>query len=351
MKRVLVTGSSGLIGGEAVKYFDDLGRDVLGLDNNMRREFFGEGGDTSWNLRWLQANTKRFRHQNVDIRSRDAVFKVFRKFAFDLIVHAAAQPSHDLAKDRPFDDFDVNAVGTLNLLEAARQCCPEAPFVTLSTNKVYGDAPNELPLIEGDTRYDYARAEDHDGIDETCRIDRCLHSLFGASKVAADVMTQEYGRYFDMPTAAFRGGCLTGSHHAGVPLHGFLNYLVRTAVRQERYTIIGHHGKQVRDQLHARDVVRAIHAFALDPRPGEVYNLGGGRANSASILECITRIEALTGRTMATDYEPTPRVGDHICYITNLTKLRAHYPDWRVTRSLDAIFEEMVAAECDARQG
>ena len=357
MKRVLVTGSSGLVGSEAVRYFDALGLYVVGIDNNMRKDFFGPAGDTSWNLRWLQENTRTFRHENIDIRGRRAIALLLARERFDLIIHCAAQPSHDLARKRPYDDFDVNAVGTLNLLEAARRSCPESPFITLSTNKVYGDAPNELPLVETPTRYDYARPEDYDGIDESCRIDQSTHSLFGASKVAADVMTQEYGRYFNMPTCTLRGGCLTGSRHSGVPLHGFLNYLVRVAVggastgdaAGRRYTIIGYKGKQVRDQLHACDVVRAAHAFADSPRPGEVYNLGGGRENSASVLECIQRLEEMTGKTIVTHYEPTNRVGDHVCYITNLGKIRSHYPDWHVSRSVDDILEEMLRAEWAAK--
>lgn len=345
MKRVLVTGSSGLVGSEAVVYFDRLGYEVLGLDNNMRMDFFGPQGDTRRNLAWLKENTCHFRHENVDIRSRRAIGMLFSRQRFDLVLHCAAQPSHDLARSRPFDDFDVNAVGTLNLLEAARQSCPEAPFVTTSTNKVYGDAPNEIPLIEKETRYDYARPENYDGVDESCRIDQSVHSVFGASKVAADVMTQEYGKYFNMPTCTLRGGCLTGSRHAGVPLHGFLNYLARVATQGGEYTIIGYKGKQVRDQLHALDVVRAMHAFAQNPRRGEAYNLGGGRGNSASVLECIARLRELTGKTISTRYQPTNRVGDHICYITNLRKFRTHYPDWNVSQSLDDILEEMVRAE------
>lgn len=345
MKRVLVTGSSGLIGSEAVRYFDELGWQVVGIDNNMRRDFFGPEGDTSWNLDWLRHCTRSFEHENVDIRSRRAVGMLMARQRFDLVIHCAAQPSHDLARQRPLDDFDVNAVGTINLLEAARQSCPESPFITMSTNKVYGDAPNERPLVEGATRYDYALPEDREGIDESCRIDQTTHSIFGASKVAADIMTQEYGRYYDMPTCTFRGGCLTGSRHSGVKLHGFLNYLVRVALQGERYTIIGYKGKQVRDQLHAYDVVRAMHAFADAPRPGEVYNLGGGRANSASILECIGRIEAMSGRSIAVEYQPVHRVGDHICYISNLGKFRSHFPQWQVSRSLDDMIEEMLKAE------
>jgi CDP-paratose 2-epimerase len=350
MKRVLITGSSGLVGSEAVTYFDALGYQVIGVDNNMRQDFFGPAGDTTWNLQWLKEHTRNFRHEKIDIRARRAIQFLFARERLDLIIHCAAQPSHDLAKDRPFDDFEVNAMGTLNLLEAARQSCPESPFVTLSTNKVYGDAPNDVPVVELETRYDYARKEDYDGIGESCRIDQSTHSLFGASKVAGDIMTQEYGRYFNMPTCAFRGGCLTGSRHSGVPLHGFLNYLARVAAGGGRYTIIGYKGKQVRDQLHAIDVIRAAHAFSLAPRPGEVYNLGGGRGNSASVLECIARLEEMTGRRMQVDYQPVNRVGDHICYITNLNKLRSHYPTWDVSRSLDDILEDMLRAEW-AQQG
>jgi CDP-paratose 2-epimerase len=316
----------------------------------MRADFFGPEGDTTWNLRMLQSCCERFHHHALDIRDRAAMFRVFREVKPDLIIHCAAQPSHDLAKSRPFDDFDVNAVGTLNLLEATRLQAPEAVFILMSTNKVYGDAPNELPLIETATRFDYARPEDRDGIDETCRIDRCLHSLFGASKVAADVMTQEYGRYFGMKTGVFRGGCLTGPHHSAVQLHGFLAYVVRVALRGETYTIIGHKGKQVRDQIHSADVVRAFEAFYEAPRPGEVYNLGGGRGNAASILEVLDQVEQLTGRRIERRYLEQARVGDHICYITNLAKLIAHYPGWDLTYDLDDILADMMRAALFAGQ-
>ena len=339
--KVLVTGSSGLIGSEAVAYFDRQKAHVFGIDNNMRADFFGPGGDTNWNLRRLKEACAHFEHQSLDIRDRAAMDRVIADTAPDLIIHCAAQPSHDLAKSRPFDDFDVNATGTLNLLEATRKHAPEAVFILMSTNKVYGDAPNELPMVELPTRYDYARREDQHGIDETCRLDRCTHSLFGVSKLAGDVMTQEYGRYFGMKTGVFRGGCLTGPHHSGVELHGFLSYLAKVAVRGETYTIIGYKGKQVRDQIHSEDVIRAFEAFYDDPKPGEVYNLGGGRANAASILELLDRFSQLTGRPVSTTYQPVNRVGDHICYITDLAKLRAHYPNWDLTHSLDSIVDEM----------
>ena len=341
LMKVLITGSSGLIGSEAVRYFDRRAARVYGIDNNMRADFFGPGGDTTWTLRRLQETCHNFEHHRLDIRDRAAMSRVFEDTRPDLIIHCAAQPSHDLAKSRPFDDFDVNAGGTLNLLEAARQHVPDSVFILMSTNKVYGDVPNELPLVEQETRYDYADPKDYEGIDETCRVDRCTHSLFGVSKLAGDVMTQEYGRYFGMKTGVFRGGCLTGPFHSAVALHGFLAYMVRVALRGETYNIIGYKGKQVRDQIHSEDVIRAFEAFHQDPRPGEVYNLGGGRGNAASLLELLDRIGQLGGRPIPTTYDPTPRVGDHICYITNLAKFRAHYPGWDLTRSLDEIVEDV----------
>jgi len=344
---VLVTGSSGLIGSEAVLFYDGRGARVWGVDNNMRADFFGPGGDTTWNLQWLKENTSRFEHVAIDIRDRGAVMGLFERQRFDLVVHCAAQPSHDLAATRPFDDFEVNALGTLNLLEAARQHCPDAVFAHMSTNKVYGDAPNELELVELPTRYDYARPEDHNGIDETCRIDRCLHSLFGASKTAGDVVAQEYGRYFGMKVGVFRGGCLTGCRHSGVELHGFLSYIVKACVRGMDYTIFGYKGKQVRDQIDSQVVLAAIDAFRADPKPGEVYNIGGGRENSISILETVERLTDLTGKRLSYTYRDEARRGDHICYISDLSKLRRHFPAWRITRSLDVILEEMVKAEQD----
>jgi CDP-paratose 2-epimerase len=342
VKTAIVTGSSGLIGSETVATLDGLGWSVHGLDNNMRMDFFGPDGDTTANLERLAGATKRFTHHPLDVRDREGVARLVGKVRPDLLVHCAAQPSHDLAARRPFDDFDVNAVGTLNLLEAARASCPESPFVFLSTNKVYGDAPNELELVELETRYDYADPDLHEGIDETCRIDATLHSLFGASKAAADLLVQEYGRYFGMPTVCFRGGCLTGSSHASAELHGFLAYLARCVLEGRTYRIYGYKGKQVRDNIHASDVCAAALAFAAAPRPGAVYNIGGGRGNSVSILEAISSLEELTGRTLEVEYVDEPRRGDHICYISDLRRLKSDYPGWEITVTLDEILGDLV---------
>ena len=342
--KVLVTGSSGLIGSEAVEHFDRQGHEVTGVDNNMRREFFGPQGDTMWNLERLRRITKHFTHLALDVRDRAAIDGLFRTQRFDLIVHCAAQPSHDKAGEIPLLDFEVNALGTVNLLEATRQHSPEAVFVLLSTNKVYGDAPNEIPLKELEKRYDYSRPEDYDGIDETCRIDRTLHSLFGASKAAGDLVAQEYGRYFKMNVGIFRGGCLTGPAHSGVELHGFLAYLVKVTLSGGTYSVFGYKGKQVRDNIHSHDVVRAIEEFAANPRPGEVYNLGGGRSNSISILEAIERIEQMSGKKLTWRYVEEARKGDHICYISNLSKFNKDFPKWKITRGLDAILGEIIAS-------
>ena len=336
---VLITGSSGLIGSEAVTFFEQRGWEVHGVDNNMRRDFFGPEGDTAWNLQRLEAQTQRFTHHPLDIRNRKAMLELVRERHPDLLIHCAAQPSHDLAKDRPFDDFEVNATGTLNLLEAARQYCPASPFIFMSTNKVYGDAPNERSLVELETRYDFKDPQDYDGIDETCRVDACKHSLFGASKLAADVMVQEYGRYFGMPTVCFRGCCLTGPQHAGVELHGFLAYLARAIHEGRTYRIYGYKGKQVRDNIHAYDVCTAFLAFYEHPRVAAVYNLGGGRANSLSILEAIARFEPLVGKKLKVNYVDQARSGDHICYITNMHRFQTDYPSWEMTKSLDDLLE------------
>jgi CDP-paratose 2-epimerase len=348
MRVALVTGSSGLVGSEAVAYFDARGWAVHGVDNNLRRDFFGPDGDTTPNLRRLQAGTRHFSHHALDIRDRVAVAELLQAHRPDLIVHCASQPSHDLAKDRPFDDFEVNALATLNLLEAVRQHCPESPFVFMSTNKVYGDAPNERPLVELATRWEYADPADYDGIDEQCRIDGSLHSLFGASKLAADVMVQEYGRYFGMPTVCLRAGCITGPNHAGAELHGFLAYLARCVKEGRPYRIYGYKGKQVRDNIHSFDLCALFEAFYRRPRAAAVYNVGGGRANSVSVVEATERFGELLGRRARTEYVEANRVGDHICYISDLARLRADYPEWGITRSLDDIFRELARPALEA---
>jgi CDP-paratose 2-epimerase len=313
----------------------------------MRAQFFGFQGDTSWNTTRLVDRFERFRHHDLDVRDRQGITNLLAEVKPTAIVHAAAQPSHDLAAAIPFVDFDTNAVGTLNLLEAARTHVPEAPFVHMSTNKVYGDAPNELPLVEFETRWDYARDEDKAGIAEDFRIDQSTHSLFGASKLAADLMVQEYGRYFGMRTCCLRGGCLTGPSHSGVELHGFLSYLIKCNLEGRKYTIFGYEGKQVRDNIHSRDVSTFIEGFIEAPRSGEVYNLGGGRGNSCSILEAFRLIEQLSGRPMVSEYSDQHRQGDHICYISDLSKMRSHQPDWDVTIGLEALFEEIHRAWID----
>jgi CDP-paratose 2-epimerase len=340
-KTILVTGSSGLIGSEVVVYFAEIGWRVHGIDNNMRADFFGPAGDTRWNLKRLLAKYSNFRHHGTDIRERARVQALLHELRPNAIVHAAAQPSHDLAASRPFDDFDVNAVGTLNMLEAARLACPEAPFVHMSTNKVYGDAPNELPLKELEKRWDYADPTYYDGIPETFRIDQSKHSVFGASKVAADIMTQEYGRYFGIPTCVLRGGCLTGPNHSGVELHGFISYLIKCNLEERVYRIFGYQGKQVRDNIHSYDVAQFIRRFIEAPGVGEVYNLGGGRANSVSILEAFSLISEISGKSMRYEYVDQNRQGDHICYISNLAKIKAHYPGWEITKDIPTIFYEI----------
>lgn len=345
--KALITGSSGLIGSEVVRYLAAEGFAVFGIDNNMRADFFGREGDTLWNLAQLQSELgESFRHHDVDIRDREGVMDLIRHVRPALIVHAAAQPSHDLAAQRPFDDFDTNAVGTFNLLEATRQHVHDSVFVYLSTNKVYGDAPNEIPLVELATRWAYDDADFADGIPESLRIDQCKHSLFGASKLAADVAVQEYGRYFGMKTCCLRGGCLTGPNHSGVQLHGFLSYLVRCNVMERKYTVFGYKGKQVRDNIHSYDVARFVHAFYDRPRSGEVYNLGGGSSNSCSILEAFKMAEAQSGKEMQWEYVDDARVGDHICYISSLAKIRSHYPEWSLSRSLSDIFAELYQGWC-----
>ncbi len=344
MKRCLVTGSSGLIGSEVALYFHEAGWAIHGVDNNQRAVFFGPGGDTRWNQRRLAEAIPGFTHHELDVRDRAGILELVKTVRPDVIVHAAAQPSHDRAAAIPFDDFDTNAVGTLNLLEGARQACPESPFIHMSTNKVYGDAPNNLALAEGPTRWDYADPLYAHGIPETFTIDQSKHSLFGASKAAADIVVQEYGRYFNMPTCALRGGCLTGPNHSGVELHGFLSYLVKCNLEGREYRVFGYKGKQVRDNIHSLDVARFMHAFAESPRAGEVYNLGGGKANSCSILEAFKLAETFSGRPQVFTYVEQARAGDHICYYSDLRKMRAHYPGWDITRTLEETVGEIVAA-------
>jgi CDP-paratose 2-epimerase len=341
MKTALVTGSCGLIGSQVAIFFASEGYTVWGIDSNHRAEFFGPEGDTSWMLEHLRRQIPGYIHDALDIRDREGVLRRMGEMRPDVIIHAAAQPSHDRAASIPFLDFEVNALGTLHLLEAARRFCPESPFIYMSTNKVYGDRPNSIPLLELETRWDYADPAFEHGIAEDFSIDQSKHSLFGASKVAGDVMVQEYGRYFGMPTCCLRGGCLTGPNHSGVELHGFLNYLIKCNVEGREYRVYGYKGKQVRDNIHAEDVARFILEFARAPRTAEVYNLGGGKANSCSILEAFAAAESVTGRKMQWRYVDENRIGDHICYYSDLRKMQAHYPAWGITRSLAHIFEDI----------
>lgn len=343
-KVCLVTGSSGLIGSEVAAHFHAHGFAVHGVDNNQREVFFGEQGNTRWNQQRLQEKLKGFQHHELDIRDRSGLLRLVDSLKPAVIIHTAAQPSHDLAAKIPFDDFDVNAVGTLNLLEAARQICPESPFIHMSTNKVYGDRPNTIALKELESRWDYADAAFAHGISESLSIDQSKHSLFGASKVAADVMVQEYGRYFGMPTCCLRGGCLTGPNHSGVELHGFLSYLVKCNIEGKEYKIFGYKAKQVRDNIHSEDVASFMFEFFQSPRRGEVYNLGGGKENSCSILEAFEMAQQCTGKQQVSSYVDQARAGDHICYYSDLRKMRQHYPKWKITRRLPQIFEEIVSA-------
>src|SRR5580700_3817452 len=350
-KKLLVTGSCGLIGSEVSIFFAQQGFCVTGIDDNHRAVFFGPEGDTSWVLSRLKQQIPSYRHAALDIRNREELLAFVGEVKPDLIIHTAAQPSHDRAAAIPFLDFETNALGTLHLLEAARQYCPESPFIHMSTNKVYGDRPNTILLKELESRWDYAETAYENGIPETLSIDQSKHSLFGASKVAADIMVQEYGRYFDMPTCCLRGGCLTGPNHSGVELHGFLSYLIKCNLSHTVYTVYGYKGKQVRDNIHSYDVARFIQAFWNAPRSGEVYNLGGGRDNACSILEAFDHVAALTGKPMRSTYVDKNREGDHICYISDLRKMQAHYPGWGITKSLDDIFEEIVASWRQRRGG
>jgi len=344
-KKILVTGSSGLIGSEVCTFFAADGWQVHGVDNNQRAVFFGPQGDTRWNQsRLTERLGKSFIHHELDIRDRQGVLALLKQIKPDAIVHAAAQPSHDRAAAIPFDDFDTNAVGTLNLLEAVRQACPESSFVHMSTNKVYGDGPNNIDLVEKETRWDYADPLFANGIAEDFAIDQCKHSIFGASKVAADVMVQEYGRYFNIPTCCLRGGCLTGPNHSGVELHGFLSYLVKCNLEGREYKVFGYKGKQVRDNIHSYDVASFIKAFINTPRIAEVYNLGGGRDNSCSIWEAFKLAEKFSGKQQVYSYVDENRIGDHICYISDLSKIKSHYPSWDITVSLEETIRQIVQA-------
>ena len=325
------------------EYFSRRGLNISGIDNNQRAVFFGPEGDTSWALERLRGAIPNYEHHSIDIRDRAAILSLIAEMRPDVIIHTAAQPSHDRAAAIPFDDFDTNAVGTLNLLEAARRSVPESPFIHVSTNKVYGDLPNTIALKELDTRWDYDDPRYEHGIPESFSIDQSKHSLFGASKVAGDVMVQEYGRYFNMPTCCLRGGCLTGPNHSGVELHGFLSYLIKCNLEGREYKVYGYKGKQVRDNIHSEDVARFMLEFYKAPRVAEVYNLGGGKGNACSILEAFQKVEAITGRAMRWRYVDENRIGDHICYYSDLRKMKSHYPAWDITKSLDTIFEEIAS--------
>lgn len=341
----LITGSGGLIGSEAAEFFSKHFDLVIGIDNDMRSYFFGCGASTAWNVERLSKKLDNYRHIRADIRHFDEMDRIFADYGTDLklVLHTAAQPSHDWAAKEPFTDFTVNAGGTLNMLEAARKHCPEAVFIFTSTNKVYGDKPNELPLVELQTRWEIA--EDHPyyekGIDENMSIDQSKHSIFGASKVAADVMVQEYGRYFGMKTGVFRGGCLTGPNHSGAQLHGFLSYLIKCAVTDTPYTVFGYKGKQVRDNIHSFDMINAFHHFYKAPRAGAVYNMGGSRHSSCSMTEAISMTEALTGRPFTHTYTEDNRSGDHIWWISDVSRFRADYPEWEYTYNIKQIISEI----------
>ena len=349
--KILVTGCSGLIGSEVCEFFGKKGHEIHGVDNNQRAVFFGQAGDTSWRLKELIKSVPCFTHHDLDIRDRINVNELVARVRPEAIIHAAAQPSHDKAASIPYDDFDVNAVGTLNLLESARQNCPESPFIHMSTNKVYGDGPNKIELKESDKRWDFADSGYENGIPETFSIDQCKHSLFGASKVAADVMVQEYGRYFEMPTCCLRGGCLTGPSHSGVELHGFLSYLVKCNLEGKTYRILGYKGKQVRDNIHSEDVVRFIDCFVSSPRKGEVYNIGGGKNNSCSILEAFELCTSISGKKQVYEYVEQNRIGDHICYYSDLEKVFRHYPKFTIEHSLSDTVRQIIDSQYNRKTG
>lgn len=344
MSVAIITGSAGLVGSENVAYFAGKGMDVVGIDNGMRKEFFGEEASTAWVRDRLKREIPSYRHNDIDIRNQDEVFQVFEQYGKDikLIVHCAAQPSHDWAARKPFVDFTVNANGTLVLLEATRQLAPDAVFIFVSTNKVYGDTPNRLPLLEQETRWEIDPKHEYaNGISETMSIDHTLHSLFGASKVAADVLVQEYGRYFGMKTACFRGGCLTGPNHSGTQLHGFLAYLMKCAVTETPYSIFGYKRKQVRDNIHSHDLIRAFDAFFENPRSGEVYNMGGARFSNCSMIEAISMCEQISGNQVHWKYVDQNRIGDHMWWISDVSRFQQHYPQWRHEYDVPAILKEI----------
>jgi CDP-paratose 2-epimerase len=341
MKNILITGAGGLIGSEAVDYYCSQGFKVYGIENNQRQVFFGEKGSTLSQLQQLKLKHSNFTNFEVDIRDKQNVLNLFRQIKFDIVIHTAAQPSHDKAASIPFDDFETNANGTLHLLEAVRQTNKDCIFIHMSTNKVYGDKPNTLSLVELETRYDYADPIYQDGISENFSIDQSKHSLFGASKLAADILVQEYGRYFDIPSCVLRGGCLTGENHSGVELHGFLNYLVKCNIQETKYNIFGYKGKQVRDNIHASDVIQFMDLFIESPRIAEVYNIGGGRDNSCSILEAFSLTEQITNKKMVYEYIDENRIGDHICYYSDLSKIKNHYPKFGITKNLNYIIENI----------
>ncbi len=346
MKTALITGSAGLIGSESARFFAEKGYAIIGIDNDMRKYFFGAEGSTEWNRERLEKELgKAYMHYTADIREKESIEKIVKKHKPDIVIHTAAQPSHDWAAKEPYTDFSVNADGTLVMLESTRQFAPEATFIFTSTNKVYGDQPNFLPFIEKETRWEVEPSHRFaKGIDESMSIDQTLHSVFGASKVAADVMTQEYGRYFKMKTGIFRGGCLTGPMHSAAELHGFLAYLVKCIVSGKPYTIFGYKGKQVRDNIHARDLVNMFWHYHQNPRHGEVYNAGGGIEANISMQEAIAKIERLTGKKGNITYSDDARIGDHIWYVSDLTKFKSHYPAWHITYSIDDLLSEMCAA-------
>jgi CDP-paratose 2-epimerase len=340
-KNILITGAGGLIGSEAVDYYCSKGFKVYGIENNQRQVFFGAKGSTLSRLNQLKSNYSNFKNFEIDIRDKATILQLFKQIRFDVVIHTAAQPSHDKAASIPFDDFETNANGTLHLLEAVRQTNKDCVFIHMSTNKVYGDKPNTLNLTELETRYKYTDLEYENGINEYFSIDQSKHSIFGASKVAADIMVQEYGRYFDIPSCVLRGGCLTGENHSGVELHGFLNYLVKCNVQETKYNIFGYKGKQVRDNIHSSDVIQFMNLFISNPKTAEVYNIGGGKENSCSILEAFNLTEQITGKKMIYEYIDENRIGDHMCYYSDLSKMKEHYPKFGITKDLNYIIENI----------